>query len=562
MILVLFMNGYWKVADFGLTSEATSNRLVSTSASRGKPCYRAPEMLRETSPGFNNKMDMWSFGCIAHELLTGRKAFSSDYEVITYSISKKKPKTYFKHIDSITKFYISDLFELDPDNRPAARELLKLKFSGETPLTKPTQSTTNRSRKKRHLEQQSIPQSVLLIATLEWADSNGKTELILTLLGCGINPLHNMVTDGMNLLMQVASFRSLGVVERFRRTGFEDIYPGLRQAVLKGAAPVAAEKSQWEVVKRLVEYGTDVSANDNDGWTGLHSAAHRGHKDVVELLLEWGADVVAQTQDGWTALHRAAWSGHKDVVALLLDKGADVDATNYDRSTALHLAALSGHKDVVALLLDIGADVAATGNDRSTALYLAASSGHKDVVALLLDRGADVDATCKHGSTALHQAASSGHRDVVALLLDKGADVAAIEVRPNPARKVAWPSYKADMVSHWGAKVAAKDQYGLTALHRAAESGHKDVIALLLDKGADVDATDDDGSTALHRAAESGHKDVVALFLDKGADVNATYYNGSTALHLATWSGHKDVVALLLDRGADDDDDDDDDDSY
>jgi eukaryotic-like serine/threonine-protein kinase len=125
MILVLFMNGYWKIADFGLTSEATSNRLVSTSAARGKPCYRAPEMLRETSPGFNNKMDMWSFGCIAYELLTGRKAFSSDYEVFSYSISKKNPKTYFKDIDPITKFYISDLFELEPDNRPAASSLAR-----------------------------------------------------------------------------------------------------------------------------------------------------------------------------------------------------------------------------------------------------------------------------------------------------------------------------------------------------------------------------------------------------------------------------------------------------
>ena len=83
-------------------------------------------MFHEMSPGFNNKMDMWSFGCIAYELLTGGKAFSSDYEVYNYSISKKKPKTYFKNTDSVTKFYISDLFHLDPDNRPAARELLKL----------------------------------------------------------------------------------------------------------------------------------------------------------------------------------------------------------------------------------------------------------------------------------------------------------------------------------------------------------------------------------------------------------------------------------------------------
>src|SRR5262249_13411739 len=118
----------------------------------------------------------------------------SDYEVISYSISKTKPKTYFKHTDSITKFYISDLFELEPDNRPAARELPKLKFTGETPRTSLAESASNRSLKKRRLEQQAILQSQLLTSTLKWADSHGKTELILTLLGCGINPIHNKAT--------------------------------------------------------------------------------------------------------------------------------------------------------------------------------------------------------------------------------------------------------------------------------------------------------------------------------------------------------------------------------
>ena len=90
MILVLFMNGYWKIADFGLTSEATSTRLISTSAARGKPCYRAPEMLRETSPAFNDKVDMWPFSCIAYELFTGRKAFSNDFDVFDLLEIEKK----------------------------------------------------------------------------------------------------------------------------------------------------------------------------------------------------------------------------------------------------------------------------------------------------------------------------------------------------------------------------------------------------------------------------------------------------------------------------------------
>ena len=190
-------------------------------------------MLHETSLGFNNRMDTWSFGSIAFELLTGRKAFSSDYEVFHYSVSKKNPRTYFKHTDSVTKFYISDLFELEPKKHPPARELLKLKFIGETPLENPTLSSRNRSQKKRCMEQQAIPQSEFLSDTLKWTDSDADIRLISIMLGCGINPKHDMISDGMNLLMQAILLRSLEVMERFMKNGLEDIYPGLHRAVVE-----------------------------------------------------------------------------------------------------------------------------------------------------------------------------------------------------------------------------------------------------------------------------------------------------------------------------------------
>ena len=100
--------------------------------------------------------------------------------------------------------------------------------------------------------------------------------------------------------------------------------------------------------------------------------------------------------------------------------------------------------------------------------------------------------------------------------------------------------------------IAAKDNDGWTALHWAAMNGHKDVVALLLDR-MDPDliaAKDNDGWTALHCAAMNGHKDVVALLLDRMDPdlIAATDNDGRTALHWAAQNGHKDVVALLLDR--------------
>jgi Ankyrin repeats (many copies) len=48
--------------------------------------------------------------------------------------------------------------------------------------------------------------------------------------------------------------------------------------------------------------------------------------------------------------------------------------------------------------------------------------------------------------------------------------------------------------------------FGRTALHWAAQEGHRAVVELLLEKGADVEARDNDGRTALHFAESKGNK--------------------------------------------------------
>jgi len=80
LILVLFSRrgSVWKVADFGLTSEATS-RSLTTKDSRGSTGYRASELVNfDGKAVYSQKSDIWSMGCILYELPTGQLAFASD----------------------------------------------------------------------------------------------------------------------------------------------------------------------------------------------------------------------------------------------------------------------------------------------------------------------------------------------------------------------------------------------------------------------------------------------------------------------------------------------------
>lgn len=83
----------------------------------------------------------------------------------------------------------------------------------------------------------------------------------------------------------------------------------------------------------------------------------------------------------------------------------------------------------------------------------------------------------------------------------------------------------------------------------AVRKGDLAAVTTLLDKGADVNAKFRYGATALFKAAERGHTDIVKLLLGRGADVTVkdTFYN-ATAMTWALDNNHVEVVRLLLEK--------------
>ncbi|KAH7110423.1 putative ankyrin repeat-containing protein [Dactylonectria estremocensis] len=206
-------------------------------------------------------------------------------------------------------------------------------------------------------------------------------------------------------------------------------------------------------------------------------------------------------------------------------------------SSALQWAAACGRERTARRAIDAGSE--GTGE----ALRLSATNGHEEVTRILLAvDGVDGNSRDDDGQTPLSHAAAEGHESVVRLLLDSGKnghlDVAQLFVEA-------------------GADKEAKDDYGRTALHRAARNGHLDVARLLVETGADKEAKDGDGRTALHLTATTGHLDVARLLVDAGADKEANNGNSWTPLHQAAWDGDLDVARLLVEAGADNEAEDD-----
>ena len=111
-------------------------------------------------------------------------------------------------------------------------------------------------------------------------------------------------------------------------------------------------------IARLIEAGADATAADDAGFPALIAALSTSRPDrldIVRLLIERGSDLNQRGVNDWTPLHYAVSLRDAEAVRLLVEAGADPSLRTRidDHSTPLEDAERMGFSEGVELLSEV-----------------------------------------------------------------------------------------------------------------------------------------------------------------------------------------------------------------
>ncbi|GFT42615.1 ankyrin-2 [Trichonephila clavipes] len=289
-------------------------------------------------------------------------------------------------------------------------------------------------------------------------------------------------------------------------TGF-DIDTDLK--VQRTAISICAANGWYEMAHLLMTRGCSLSLKTDKGETPLHLAVLRSDYNLVKLLIENRADVTSIDQLKRTALHYACEMSCLKVADLLLEYSSPtiINMKDIENKSPLIIASFFGCTSMIAHLLSKGADINATDSDGNSPLIYSMSNQRcsTEMVNLLLDAGANIHYSNDANETALLYACrvfSCGsvyhsdpkYRDILMLLIERGSNV------------------------------NARNRLCESVLHLAVSFQDETLIRKLLNHGADANALTPVGVVPLVYACKKGPHKILSLLMDAGAKFNFGFY--------------------------------------
>ncbi|XP_047137354.1 delta-latroinsectotoxin-Lt1a [Hydra vulgaris] len=326
----------------------------------------------------------------------------------------------------------------------------------------------------------------------------------------------NVTCKGGNTPLHVAS--DVAVIEQLYRKGALINY--LND---EGRTPLmtAIKRKNYEVIKKLIQLGSNINAADKQGMTALHFAASilDIEPNFIQILLNSGASLNAVTKEGYTPLFLACMNGNINIVRLLC---TDHNINKID---------FIGHSPICIFLKNSPYEV----NNKEEVI---------NFLEMFISRGCNLKHKTNDGKSLL-------------MLFIEGLSNSDEIIEDSNLCEI-YLKNDVEMIKNVinlindGENINFADEKGETVLHKLAWIGSIpiDIIEQILILGAKPQIVDKLNISPLHLAASADNVDVAKTFIKYGANINAKDIYGSTVLHYAAYSQSFNIIEYLIEAGA------------
>ena len=76
--ILVEMTGVCKISDFGISKRTEELHGDAFTAMQGSVFWMAPEVIKTQKSGYNNKIDIWSVGCVVLEMWAGMRPWNGE----------------------------------------------------------------------------------------------------------------------------------------------------------------------------------------------------------------------------------------------------------------------------------------------------------------------------------------------------------------------------------------------------------------------------------------------------------------------------------------------------
>ena len=357
------------VADFGIakavqrarlsttapSDTAASTTLTADGLSLGTPAYMAPEQIA-SDPAVDHRADLYSYGCLAYELLTGNAPFAgrpahaqlaAHLGEVPVPVGELNPDT-----PSILARVVTRCLEKDPSRRPSsAREILTA-LEGATAATGVTRFHQSLSRRQRAIGFGAAA-AVVLVASIVLGGgraSDAVSVAVIPFLNAGADSTEAYLADGLadGLATGLGKVKGLRVVSRSlsrRYKGVQALDP--REVGRELSATQVLQGSVRRTQGRIQVSAQLTDANDNsEAWsetydraaTDAHVVQEEITRAIVDALRErLGVDLAVPDKVGSGTSNADAYDLFLRGQFLLQRRGIGVRQaiTNFERAIQL-----------------------------------------------------------------------------------------------------------------------------------------------------------------------------------------------------------------------------------